>query len=353
MTGQIFALGSVSVSAWMPEFLQPIERQTSIIVPRDYDELSVEVQRSPTAEVILLSDHATLTRDLEWAETLSDRGRIVRCQSAAAATAARDKVALKQVLAARGIPTLPWRSADSPYGGGWPTPAVVKRRNGTQSEGIRLALPEERLAKGEFAEPYRDGIEYSINAFSHRGGLAVLPVVWKGRTSQQLVPPWMRPRLCGPGTADPTVTAQLIDLTAKIAAVLHPDGFFEVEFLLADDGEPYVLEVNPRVSGTLRISALAAGRPVFAWYADPPAQLHQPASACAAEVPNPSPQHITVPELGLYATSRVTVAAADPAPLAERIVQISQAGLLPEQAVAALSDACAQLEARTALPVPQ
>ncbi|HUC59558.1 MAG TPA: ATP-grasp domain-containing protein [Streptosporangiaceae bacterium] len=354
MAGQIYAVGNAGLAAWLPQFIRPCDQPASITVPRTLAELEAAASGAFWPETVFVSDHQTISRDLEWAALLASRGRAVRCQSETAATAATDKAALKQILTACLIPTLPWRCAgDGAAGWCLPAgPAVVKRRNGTQSEGIRLAPPDAELAAGEYAEPYRDGTEYSVNAFRHESGLTILPTVWKGCTTRALVPPWMRTRLCAPAIARPDVASRLAKLTGSIAAALDADGFFEVEFLATDSGEVYVLEVNPRVSGTLRISALAAEKPVFSWYADPAAEEVLAATAWAVEVPNPGSLRPVVPDLGLYATSRVTVVAADQARLAERIGHIARAGLLAGEAITALHDACSQLESGVDALVP-
>src|SRR6185369_16359938 len=86
---------------------------------------------------------------------------------------------------------------------------------------------------------------------------------WKGATSRALVPPWRRLRLC-PYPPLPAGLEALLRADARaLADAIDTAGFVEIEYLVTADGRRVVLEINPRVSGTMRIASLATGIPIF------------------------------------------------------------------------------------------
>lgn len=349
MERHVFAIGSTSVASWLPEFRGTHGTATVLAVPRHQADLSRLAGEAD--EVIFVSDHATLARDAAWAEELREQSHRVSCQSPEAVAAGLDKVTMKQRFVEFGVPTLPWRTADE-VSPGWPAdvePAVVKQRSATQSEGIRMGTAHEAPLVGEYCEPFREGTEFSVNVFRRAAEVTVLPPVWKGRTSRALVPPARRPRACAPGVVDAEIGLELERIARDIAVALRSEGFLEVEYLVDETGSVTVLEINPRVSGTLRISALAASEPVFAWYSRPAGQHTSPAVAYAVEVPNPGPR-LVMPDLGLYATSRLTVAARDRVELVARIGHLRTAGLVNHTTTALLEAAVDVLPAMMGEP---
>jgi hypothetical protein len=323
MKRRVFVTGSSSITGWLPEFCGRVRHEALLVVPADLDELELLGRDRHDSEFIFISGHSTLGRDRDWATRLGHLGYRIRCQSAPMVALGHDKVVMKRGLERAGIPTLPWRTARED-GAGWtdePGLVVVKRRSGTQSEGMRIGRAGLPLGEAEYCERYQDGVEYSVNVFAHGSWAVALPPVWKGPTSRELVPPWRRTRISAPGFTQPGLAATMERTAMQIARQFAADGFLEVEFLVPADGRVVVLEVNPRVSGTLRVSALAAQEAVFGWYDKPPRQPSVPARSYAVEVPNPGP-HVMLPALGLYATSRVTIAGDSREQLAARLDQI-------------------------------
>ncbi|MFD7865276.1 ATP-grasp domain-containing protein [Streptomyces sp. NPDC059783] len=340
MQSQVYVISGESVAAWLPHFCAADLTAPRLVVAGKDAGFDTVRDVPDGAGLVFVSDHDTLARDVRWAAALRRAGRAVRCQSADAVALALDKVEMKAFLHRNEVATPAW-SAPGHSVPGWPaaeTEAVWKRRTGTQSQGIRLGLTTERPADDEYGELYREGVEYSVNVFAGPGGVTALPPVWKGPTSRELVPPWRRTRLCGPTAVGPGLARHLTGTAARLARDLGADGFLEVEYLVGDDGEPHVLEINPRVSGTLRMAALAAAEPVFSWYDAPAPPGALPALRHVVEVPNPGPQLI-VRELGVYATSRLTVAGDTPEELADRIGGLHELGLLPGFATRLLGDA--------------
>ncbi|MDG4797039.1 ATP-grasp domain-containing protein [Micromonospora sp. WMMD1082] len=311
----VYLVGVESLASWFTHFVQwrPGDRQVHLgegprvgaeTLRRGFDGLSA-------ATAVFLTSHDTLLRDRQLAAGLRAAGHRAIVQSAGAATLGIDKVAMKRFFDRHGIPTAPWHyQGEGTLADADGDPLVVKGRNSTQSIGIRMAT-EVSASPQCFTERYADGVEYSVVAHRTAGRTITLPPVWKGSTSPMLVPPWRRLRLCPAPGITPHLDAWLREVTETIARTADVDGYLEVEFLVQADGAGLVLEINPRICGTLRIAALAADVPVFSLH-HLPSSAALPAHRYAAEVPytgtpfnNPSHQ--------VYATSRLTVAAKDPA----------------------------------------
>lgn len=338
MRQRIHVLSSDSVAGWLPGFRVAGAERPRLAAPADLADLADLATAPGEQEFVFVSDHDTLARDLVWARELRRAGHPVRCQSAPAVGFALDKVEMKRFLRRARVATPAWRTSRH-AASDWPTApadAVWKQRTGTQSRGIRLGSSSDTPSADEYGEVYRDGVEFSVNVFARQGAATVLPPVWKGPTSRKLVPPWQRTRLCTPGAVAPGLASRLVRTAADLAGALAADGFLEVEYLVGDDGVAQVLEINPRVSGTLRMSALAAAEPILSWYDARPLPTSVPALRCAVEVPHAGPRFV-LPELGVYATSRLTVVADTPQELIHRIDGLGALGV-SDAAIDALLD---------------
>ncbi|MBU1345572.1 MAG: hypothetical protein KKA16_01325 [Alphaproteobacteria bacterium] len=97
-------------------------------------------------------------------------------------------------------------------------------------------------------------------------------------------------------------------LGRTVAEALDIWGFAEAEFVVTPDGEAYLLEVNPRISGTLRVAAMAASAPIFDHQRFPGGR-DWPASGYACEAPYDGAPFVTA---NVIATSRITCRADDP-----------------------------------------
>jgi D-alanine-D-alanine ligase-like ATP-grasp enzyme len=256
------------------------------------------------------SSHETLLRDCALAAMLRSLGYAVLAQSAFAARLGVDKFRMRSFLQRSGLSSLPWwlpgdvAAATPPE-----ATVVVKARSGTQSAGIRLAtLRTAAPSDGEFCELYADGTEYSVMVYRDDAGDATLPPVWKGTVSRDLVPPWRRLRLCPAPAQDHELDETLRARGLRTAVAARSAGWVEVEFLVTAAGTPHVLEINPRVAGTMRIASLAAGVLPFGMHRTPAIRGHLAAVRYAAEVPHDGPAVID-PVRSIYSTSRLTLAA--------------------------------------------
>lgn len=276
--------------------------------------------------VVFLSSHATLARDTTVAGRLRGRGYRVVVQSNRCAALGADKLAMKAFFDASGFASPAWARADGRHLLGSPErPLVVKNRWGTQSIGIMLeSRGEFRLAPDEFCEDYLDGVEYSVVVYRDERGCAVFPPVWKGPTSPALVPPWRRLRLCPFPGLPADVERELRRTGRRIAEAADCVGLMEVELLLTAAGALHITEINPRVAGTLRISAMATGTPILAMHKRPQLRGDLTASRFAAEIPYRGEPY-SDPQDDVYASSRLTVAAGSLAGLRDRLRDLDEA----------------------------
>ncbi len=274
-------------------------------------DIAQRAHAAAAVEVVFHSSHETLLRDGELADSLIDAGFRVLVQSPRAAQMGVDKFLMREFFASSGLSMLRWwRGGTVLSGGDEPRTVVVKSRTGTQSSGLRLSdLHVADAAADEYCEAYADGVEYSVLVYRDDAGDAVLPPVWKGPTSRDLVPPWRRLRLCPDPFGSPEFGAQLSDVGLRTAVEAGVRGWTEVELLVTQDGTTHVLEINPRVCGTMRIAALATRTRLFALHRHPGQRGRLPAVRRAAEIPYTGVP-ITDPVRSIFGTSRLTVASA-------------------------------------------
>lgn len=299
----VTAVAPVSVGTWFSAFAEP---GAPVIFTGEQPNNAAATAalislHAQGCSVRLLSSHATFRRDLAIARLLSTAGFSVQSQTPRAVRSALDKVFAKQLLASQGIPTPAW-------GVGPPTGMplenlLCKARNSTQSSGITWAKGVHEWPSHCYWEEYVDGVEYSVVLFRERGRVTLLPSVWKGAVQRDLLPPWRRLRLCPAPEEKPGLLEELANLGRVFADAIDMWGFGEVEFVVDNTGKPYVLEVNPRICGTLRIAAMAASMPIFDSRVFPGDFLDVPATYYAAELPHEGPS-ILRPDV--IATSRIT-----------------------------------------------
>ena len=167
-----------------------------------------------------------------------------------------DKWSTYEELSRAGIP-MPETSLATIDPGRVAYPAVVKPRSGTGSRGIAY-LNEPRdleayLARAPLApdayivQQRLAGKEYSVSVVVGLGG-PVLAVVPKESIIKR-------------GMSIVAVTRRFPEIAAlsrQIQDRLRPDGPFNLQLFVTADGRPYVLEINPRFSGSIPLT-IAAG----------------------------------------------------------------------------------------------
>ncbi len=225
------------------------------------DPLTVDMVETISAtstggKVRIHSGHDSLMRDSLLAEELRMRGAQVYAQSPTAVLAGLDKTFARRLMQDAAVPLTPWGVEQLPTR----ADILVKARDSTQSRSIRWARGTETIGPDSYWEQWIDGFEYSVTGYREHTALTMLPIVAKGRTRQDLLPPWQRPRWVRPGESFPCADA-MYEASRTIAETLDIWGFFEVEFVRGRDLR--VIEVNPRISGTLRLAAMAADTRIF------------------------------------------------------------------------------------------
>jgi hypothetical protein len=210
----------------------------------------------------ILSGHDSLIRDFIVGCKLREAGLDAVTQSGLACAVGVDKLLQKRLLQAAGIATPRWgHPIDSmPAGSG----ILQKQRDSTQSRGLGWAgkLAGATESGDAYWEEFVAGVEYSVVIFRDNVGTVTFPVVWKGENRLDLLPPWRRLRTV-PSGLNAEFTESLTSTTAAIATMLDAWGFMEVEFIVPKAGDPLVIDINPRVCGTMRLVAMATGERIF------------------------------------------------------------------------------------------
>jgi len=176
-----------------------------------------QLSERPGRELRLHSALETLRRDLALGVALTDAGYVVHGPSERCVRVATDKVLMKQVLDDAGITTARWWAPGRRVASG--DGVVVKRIDGTQSQGIALRTGPFDVVEGTFAETYVAGTEYSVAYCRPERRTVTFPPVFKGRTTRELVPPWRRMRLCPDPWLSCDRVVELHDVAARVLGV--------------------------------------------------------------------------------------------------------------------------------------
>jgi predicted ATP-grasp superfamily ATP-dependent carboligase len=298
--------------------------------------------------VVVYASHESMARDGELARQLSAMGYRVTYQSEEAIRIGCDKLAMKRFFREHGFSTPAWwasSEAARDHSATWNL-VVAKGRKGTQGLSNRLiANGDGQPGDEEFAERFVHGHEYSVNVFRTAREVTVFPPVWKGLTRTDLRPPYRRLRLCPYDSLDYAAAEEMIVATVRLANLLKATGFLEVEFVLTPEGA-LILEVNPRISGTMRISAMATDTKILSFPAHQtlPARLRP--TLYAAELPYHGPP-VRSKEAQVYCTSRLTVSGASLNEVRQKLDALERAGTVPDaEAVRDLDRCLAAAESR-------
>ena len=106
---------------------------------------------------------------------------------------------------------------------------------------------------------------------------------------------------------DSVTELSLLNTVERFLALVDCWGFLEFEFIV-HDGVIYLLEINPRVCGVMRLAAMATGTPIFTLPARSLPQRRITHSRFAAEIPYDGAPWSS-PDGTIIATSRLTAAA--------------------------------------------
>jgi carbamoylphosphate synthase large subunit len=352
-----FLISSSSIDSWWRGLAGSLRFCSSYLLKAEEEDCGVICDRllasAPnTTRFVFLSSHESLDRDAAIAERLEKQGFPTPFGvSALAAQLGQDKIRMKEVFDRIGIPTPPWWRKES--GLRWPSePIVRKASDGTMGKGNRLTSASSAKGRNrEYFEKFVYGDEYSVFLVRLGQQTLMLPVVWKGPTNLGLIPPYRRARLCSELHSQGPVQSELYRISASIAEGLEYQGFMEVEFVVAEDRFPLVLEINPRVAGTTRMAALSADYPIFQYPLDPGISGPLRPKQLALELPLASPLNPQLQLEGVYSTSRATIVASSTEQLSSRLDTLLTAGAeVPEEA---LQTALRELQRLYSAPVSQ
>jgi hypothetical protein len=277
--------------------------------PRSHLEIADALTNLEAASPILvLSEHFTLARDALLVDLLRRRGRDVVGTGPEDSLFELDKIAAKRRFETRGVSTPRWGTV--------PLNCRRQLRKPSQStQGMGIAWhsaathgdPAENVHY--YYEEFLSGTEFSVNVvISIDGAVHFLPPVWKGETDESLVPPYRRLRLSGLQRPRQFADNALIAVADKVVHLFAGPCILEVECALVD-GQPLVLEVNPRISGTTRMAALAGGvKFLDLCFPGHEAGLKR-AVCCVGEMPLLSRGDDAALSPKMFATSRMTVVA--------------------------------------------
>jgi hypothetical protein len=350
----IFVLAERSWLRWLPGFLQHPHYQAVIhhLDVHEGRDTAAELVRPGADAIVLLSHHTTLLRDARLGEQLIALGAPhVIFQSEPVARLALNKRQMAEV--ARCIPgchALPELSGDEAreYLSSNSNAAVVSKSvNSTEGRTMEVARSTEMLdaipcdglvGPDRLLQPFLDGLEYSVNLVCGPGRCITFEPVCKGRTSPDGLHPCRRLRYCPCLFTDTSLRKRLLKVSRCYARGVGAMGLVEIE-LIVSNNRIFLLEINPRLSATMRMASIACGRSIFA---DTPLLFLNPCKYSRPARPVTFTAELPVPRdadlqrllqlqehMPLWLSSRVTTAAPDRLTLRRHMLEIAACMGLP------------------------
>ena len=193
----------------------------------------------------------------------------------AAMEASYDKWLTKQILKDNNVQVTPGHLIDSSkeattHALAFDFPVIVKERKSFTGMGIRIVNDQKSYqkyidrnqGKALFVEPFIEGAEVSLEVISWEGEKLFQPLVYKGETRTNILEhPAYRPRI-SPYKKGSMLEKQIINMVSKAVDVLGLCGAAEFEFIIVD-GQPKIMEINPRISGITRLCNAGGGSNVY------------------------------------------------------------------------------------------
>ncbi len=211
--------------------------------------------------IVIVSSHESFLKDIDLKEQFESRGIQVNCQSNFACSLAVNKIKAKKMFDKNNIASIEW-SLDA-YSA--TTDFVVKKSNGSMGTSVKYCKKNTNIKlENEYIEPFVEGYEFSVNVFNDRAGKSIVfPSVYKGTTGRSMIHPSNKIRLCSNFKACSEIINQMNDMAIRVGHLIKNIGFMEVEFIVTSSSQVQILEVNPRVSGTLRMASMACNNMCF------------------------------------------------------------------------------------------
>lgn len=232
-------------------YLVPAERR--VMLPRgdaaEFVDVVREVCRRLDIDVLVPTVDTELIPLSQVREQLATDGTTLLAAPETTLVACLDKAELARVCAADcEVPD----TTVLTEGTGVPMPSIVKPRAGSGSRGVRLVTESADLVgvprDGSFiVQEYLPGEELSVDVFVRADGRVVSAV------------PRTRDRVdSGVAVAGRTVAdAECIEVATTVARAIGLRGIANVQLRRRADGRPALLEVNPRLPGSLVLTAAA------------------------------------------------------------------------------------------------
>lgn len=213
-------------------------------------------------DVVLPNLHGPFGEDGRL-QGLLDYLRVPYCGSGVAASAiAADKILCKRHMEALGIPTPAWRTWSGPAAAWAGRPVMVKARMGGSSVGMSLVRRKEDLdaaiqdadssdPPGVLIEDYVPGLPITVGVLELPSGIVVFPPLATEVHAAEFYDADAKLDAAGEGTVScseallpASAAAAANDYVMKLWDGLGCRGMARVDFIVADDGSIYGLEVN-------------------------------------------------------------------------------------------------------------
>ena len=232
-------------------FFVPAERR--VLLPRgdapEFAETVREVCRRLDIDVLVPTVDTELLPLARLRDELAAEGTALVAAPEATLVACLDKAELARVCVDDcEVPTTTVLTEDTPV----PMPSIVKPRAGSGSRGVRLVTEAQDLVgvprDGSFiVQEYLPGEELSVDVFVRADGVVVSAV------------PRTRDRIdSGVAVAGRTVADErCVEVATTVARAIGLRGIGNVQLRRRADGSPALLEVNPRLPGSLVLTAAA------------------------------------------------------------------------------------------------
>ncbi len=300
MVSTLIIFGCPSWREWVEPILAQGSRPADYVFDKDLSDGAVDrlvrlAAHHEAQQVILVSHHDTLHRDFHIGEALLLRtGKTCIFQPKHVCDLATDKRLMSeytaQIAGLSQIEEFPFQTvADSLEDGGHP---VVAKHVGL-TEGLEFRVLSTAKECDQFRDdqaghlenflfqPFVQGLEFSVNAVTAGNRISIFQPISKSRnTSSGWDHPCKRRRKCPDPAIGPRLIERLVEMSASYVRALGAQGLVELEFVVADDGTIWFLEINPRLSATTRMVSIVSEIDVFSKLID---LIEQPESA-ATEV---------------------------------------------------------------------
>lgn len=270
----LFVLGTQTWLSWILPSLGSAAYE-AFVCTWDIDvEMPAELRLGEFDAVVFISHHLTTQRDAE----VAPKWRNSIAQSLSAASLAFDK--RKMASLAEAIPGIePLPEFDACQARAWlgrrPGQAIIAKKIG-ETEGRGISVIESEDALGAFLDseyhasymlqPFITGHELSVNIVGSRRRTHFYPMVYKGVNGRPLVHAAARRRIC-PGHRFADVDNKRIERVSRdIVEAIDGKCLVEIEYIDTGD-ELFLVEINPRLAASLRMSMAADGVNAFEFLA--------------------------------------------------------------------------------------